>query len=446
MNTQSNTARSYRTAVVLCCLASLLAACGDSGTGPPPDTDILWSTAAPGLGEPAADADVVYFGTLQNEVVALDRGTGEVRWRSSTNSGLPQTFGGTNVVLAGDLVVFGDSYVHAFDRSTGERRWTFTGFDSATFTGGSPGFFRLASDGSHIFAGSMNGRAYALNVADGSSLWETQVGSEFGDAVRDAYVSGGTVYYIIQGGPPPFAGDVVALDAVTGDARWRYSTVAAHPDELSPLGPVAVIGSTVAFGDINGSVHGVDAATGESLWDAPAAAGEEGQRHGRWLVAVGDELLAIGGSGDITALDPLTGDERWSNRASTVGAFGPIVTGGNTIHVLFAGNRQLGAYDAGTGKELWLISPPGGAQRFGGLPLAASDTLFVPTTNALLALSPQSSPATSSAVSLATYSSSGVAIDSFTASTRTALTLNSGIPAYGSSLSELVSRFAAASR
>ena len=375
-----------------CCYAALslvlgitLAACGESGTGPP-DTDILWSTAAPGLGEPAADADAVYFGTLQNEVVALDRGTGEVRWRSSTNSGLPQTFGGTNVVLAGDLVVFGDGYIHAFDRSTGERRWTFTGFDSATFTGGSPGFFRLAKDGSHIFAGSTTGRAYALNVADGSSLWESQVGSEFGDAVRDAYASGGTVYYIIQGGPPPFAGDVVALDAFTGDARWRYSTVAAHPDELSPLGPVAVIGSTVAFGDIDGSVHAVDATTGESLWDAPAAAGEEGQRHGRWLVAVGDELRAIGGSGDITALDPLTGDERWSNRASTVGAFGPIGTDGHTIYLLFAGDRQLGAYDASTGKELWLISPPGGAQRFGGLPLVASDTLFVPTTDALLAL------------------------------------------------------------
>lgn len=386
MRNQQIHVRSCRCAAIFLAVVITLAACGDSGTGPPPDTEILWSTAAPGLGAPAADGDAVYFGTMQNEIVALDRATGGVRWRSSTNTGLPQTFGGTNVVLAGDLVVFGDSYVHAFDRSTGERRWTFTAFDSATFTGGSPGFFRLASDDSRIFSGSTNGRAYAVNIADGSSLWEVQVGSEFGAAVRDAYVSGGTVYYIIQGGPPPFAGDVVALDAVTGDARWRYSTVAAHPEELSPLGPVAVIGSTVAFGDINGSVHAVDATTGESLWDAPAAAGEEGQRHGRWLVAVGDELLAIGGSGDITALDPLTGDDRWSNRASTVGAFGPIATDGRTIYVLFAGNRQLGAYDASTGKELWLISPPGGAQRFGGLPLAASDTLFVSTTNELLAL------------------------------------------------------------
>jgi FOG: WD40-like repeat len=376
--------RRFAAAVLL--LAIPLTACGDSGTGPPPDTDILWSTAASGLGEPAADADAVYFGTLQNEVVALDRATGEVRWRSSTNTGLPQTFGGTNVLIAGDLVVFGDSYVHAFDRSTGKRRWTFTGFDTATFTRGSPGFFQLASDGSRIFAGSMNGRAYALNIADGSSAWEAQVSSQYGDAVRDAYVSGGTVYYTILSAAPPFTGDVVALDAATGDVKWRYSTVTSNTAELFPVGPVAVLGSTVAFGNADGVVHAVDATTGEALWDAPAAAGEEGLRRGRWLVAMGDELLAIGGGGDITALDPVTGVERWSNRASTIGVFGPIGNDGQTIYLLFAGNKKLGAYDASTGKELWLISPPDGAQRFGGLPLAVPDTVFVSTTSALLAL------------------------------------------------------------
>jgi outer membrane protein assembly factor BamB len=101
---------------------------------------------------------------------------------------------------------------------------------------------------------------------------------------------------------------------------------------------------------------------------------------------VGDALLAIGGGDDITAFDPATGDERWSNRASTIGAFGPIGTDGHTIHVLFDGNRKLGAYDASTGKELWLIAPSGGAQRFGGLPFAAPDPLFAPTTSALVAL------------------------------------------------------------
>lgn len=98
-----------------------------------------------------------------------------------------------------------------------------------------------------------------------------------------------------------------------------------------------------------------------------------------WRIA-GIELRSRGD------LDPATGDERWKNRASAIGAFGPIGTDGHVIQVLFDGNRELGAYDVSTGKELWLISPPGGAQRFGGLPLAAADTLFVPTTNALIAM------------------------------------------------------------
>ncbi len=380
---------SRRLATVAFLLAIPLSACDSSGTEPSSDKDILWNAAAPGLGAPAADGDAVYFGTMQNEVVALDRATGEVRWRSGTSSGLPQTLGGTNVVLAGGVVAFGDGDVVGFDRSTGERRWIFTGSDSLAFAGGSPGLFLLATDGSRIFAGSSNGHAYAMNAADGSTAWATQVGDPLGQAVQDPHVSGSTVYCIIGGGSPSFAGDVVALDAATGDLTWRYSTVAASPDDLFPLGPVAVSGSTVAFGDIDGSIHAVNATTGEVLWDAPAAAGEEGKNRGRWLVAVGDELLAIGGGGDITALDPATGDARWSNRASTIGAFGPIGTDGDTIYLLFDGNRKLGAYDASTGEELWLISPPGGAQRFGGLPLAASDTLFVPTTSALLALRQQ---------------------------------------------------------
>jgi outer membrane protein assembly factor BamB len=89
---------------------------------------------------------------------------------------------------------------------------------------------------------------------------------------------------------------------------------------------------------------------------------------------------------EVVALDPATGDERWSHRASTVGAFGPIGSDGNSIYVLSDGNRKLGAYDAGTGKELWLIAPPGGVRRFGGLPFAAPDTPFVPTSSALVAL------------------------------------------------------------
>jgi outer membrane protein assembly factor BamB len=106
---------------------------------------------------------------------------------------------------------------------------------------------------------------------------------------------------------------------------------------------------------------------------------------------------------EVFALDRATSEVRWRSNTSTglpqtfggtnvVLAGDRVVLGDSyvyTIQILFAGNRQLGAYEASTGRERWLISPPGGAQRFGGLPLAASDTLFVPTTSALLALRQQ---------------------------------------------------------
>jgi len=81
--------RSCFPTLVALALGAALAACGDSGTGPPPDGEMLWSIAAPGVGEPAADANAVYFGAMQSEVVAVDRATGEIRWRSGTETGLP---------------------------------------------------------------------------------------------------------------------------------------------------------------------------------------------------------------------------------------------------------------------------------------------------------------------------------------------------------------------
>jgi FOG: WD40-like repeat len=105
------------------------------------------------------------------------------------------------------------------------------------------------------------------------------------------------------------------------------------------------------------------------------------------VVLAGDVLVATSITGTIVGLDPATGDQRWTTTASNGHPVDPIVTDGNTVYVLFDNQQSMGAYDSHTGEELWLVAPPGeGVRRFGGLPLAESDAIFIAGADALLAL------------------------------------------------------------
>lgn len=379
-------ASSSRPAIALVALVGLLAACGDPSTGPRQDR-VLWSTPAPALGQPAADSSTVYFGTLQHEVVAVDRATGAVRWRGSIPSNAPRTLGGANVVLAGDVAVYGDGGIHAFDRTTSEPRWTFDAVDPETFIDGAPGLFSMATDGVRIYTGSSRGHAYAVNSADGSPVWDAKLADGAGSSVSNPVVAAGTVYYIVLHPTIPLSGDLFALDAASGTVEWSRSYAGTEASPSVPVGPVAIAGDIVALGNADGMVHGLDHATGDELWTVPAPP-EQGTRSiGRWVVLAGNMLVASSSTGLIVGLDPATGAQQWSTTASDGLPVGPMVADGNTIYVLLDNEQKMGAYDAQTGDELWFAAPPGqGVRRFGGLPLAGQDAIFIAGADALLAL------------------------------------------------------------
>jgi hypothetical protein len=77
-----------RMATVLILLGSGLA-CEPSRIAAPPAERVLWKAPGhPFLVAPSYDATSVFFGSRDHQVVAVDRRTGTVRWRSSTRTGL----------------------------------------------------------------------------------------------------------------------------------------------------------------------------------------------------------------------------------------------------------------------------------------------------------------------------------------------------------------------
>ena len=127
---------------------------------------VAWTfeTAAPFEASPAVVGGVVYAGTGDHRVVALDTGTGMLLWESAVTGPVA-----SSPAVAGDL----------------------------------------------LYIGLRDGRAVALSTEDGSQVWEYQTGDFIvaSPAVRDGIVYIGSSDHRLY-----------ALDALTGERYWSYQT------------------------------------------------------------------------------------------------------------------------------------------------------------------------------------------------------------------------------
>ncbi|MDZ7730306.1 MAG: PQQ-binding-like beta-propeller repeat protein [Natrialbaceae archaeon] len=97
-------------------------------------------------------------------LVALDGGTGEVRWRFETGAGVVSTpaIDETTAYVGGT-----DGVVYAVDRESGEEEWTFE-TNEAIFS--SP-----ALEGETLYIGDTAGVVFAIDVSDGTEEWHFQL-------------------------------------------------------------------------------------------------------------------------------------------------------------------------------------------------------------------------------------------------------------------------------
>jgi outer membrane protein assembly factor BamB len=120
------------------------------------------------IASPTVVGDTLYVGTYASEVVAVDWRTLMVTWRYSAGAG-EFPFHSSAAVASNALVVGSrDKSVHAVDRTTGKRLWTFptrAKVDSSA-----------AIVGDRVFIGSHDGNLYELGLNDGQLKWKHNTG------------------------------------------------------------------------------------------------------------------------------------------------------------------------------------------------------------------------------------------------------------------------------
>jgi outer membrane protein assembly factor BamB len=268
--------------------------------------------------------------------------------------------------------------VAAFDAATGTAHWSVD-------VGGSPiavDFPPVVREGTVFVVGGIGlderrtqerPSVVALDAASGALRWSTPVDGLGGFPLT---VADDAVYV---DGPQLFS-----LDRATGAVRW---SVPVGNDAMSGYSQPVVVGGSVVVGGGDGRVRAIDRATGQVRWTSLVGAGRT-VGAGPSLAATADTIYAVAAdvpgdffrdeptTGSLTALDPMSGETRWSRPLRGLSALGSTPTvSGTTVYVAAS---TFSAFDTATGAPRW-DAATGGTTSFSFTPPAVdANTVYAP--------------------------------------------------------------------
>ena len=249
-----------------------------------------FSTGGPIVSSPAVVDGIVYVGSADRNLYAVDAETGELRWKFDANGDVNSS---PAVVDGTVYVVSLDGKLYAVDAATGKQRWSFATegerrFSAVGYMGMLPAAERMADPwdlylsspavvNGVVYFGSGDGNVYAVDAESGSLRWKYKTG----DVVHSSpAVSGGVVY--VGSWDTYF----YALNAANGELLWRFKTgddAKIHLMTGIP-GSAAVMDGMVYFGSRDANVYALNAKSGELKWkfangaswviSSPAVAGD----------------------------------------------------------------------------------------------------------------------------------------------------------------------------
>ena len=315
----------------------------------------LWSFATDGAvnSTPAVADGVVYVGSNDNRLYALDAVTGAMLWSYDTGAWVQSTPAVNGEVVYSTALIGGEARVVALNASSGARVWT-----AQLPHASDPEFSPTVTGGLVYVPGTDFGELHALEAATGEIAWSASVGSGY---VRSApRVLDGVVYQTV-------VNEAYALEEPTGDVMWRYGTER-YPARDFP----ALVVDGMYYLSPDELVHALDAATGQLRWTYQAMSPVNAAP----VVADG-ALFAATEGGQVVALDAATGAELWTLTTEGTGLQSLTVADG--VLYLESNLGDLMAIDAAEGSHIWNIQKGyvsgvraytvhGGVVYFGALP------------------------------------------------------------------------------
>jgi outer membrane protein assembly factor BamB len=267
---------------------------------------VKWAFATDGkvLSHPVVSGSVVYFGSSDKSVYAVDVNTGTRIWSYATSGAV------RGPVLVHNQVVYvaSENVVYALDKHTGKEMWTFTSnsgrgahqLDPWDYHTGAP-----VMRGSTLYVGLGDGHVYGLDALSGALV--TAIATVDSVPVRSGLViEDATLYF------GDWNGRIYAFDLDRGTRLWIYHTFETRPYDT--FGAVntrpAIAGNVLVFGGRNPELHVLDKKTGAKRWSYT-------EQDGGWIsgdpLVVGDTLY-IGGSDnhEMFAFNVQTGERYWT--------------------------------------------------------------------------------------------------------------------------------------
>ncbi|MFO1338366.1 MAG: PQQ-binding-like beta-propeller repeat protein [Burkholderiaceae bacterium] len=327
-----------------------------AGVAPRQLPTLKWSFATGDriVGSPAFADGVVYIGSDDGKLYALDAATGRQRWQHRTGgpvSSSPAVAGGLVYVLSYD------GRLHALDAASGAMRWKFATegerrFEARGLNGMQPRGQTFADPfdcylsspvvaGGAVLFGSSDGHVYALDAASGALRWKFRTGDvvHASPAVADGRVFVGS-----------WDGRFYALDLASGRELWHHEggvDPLMHNQQGYQASP-AVSGDMVYTGSRDAHVYAFDARTGAVKWSRDTAGSwvntSPAVQDGRVHVATSDTALLL-------ALDATSGEPLWQQPGPAYMFGSPSLAGGVLLQPVLNGSLQ--ARDRATGTLLW---------------------------------------------------------------------------------------------
>jgi outer membrane protein assembly factor BamB len=282
-----------------------------------------YTQLAKGWSGTAVHEGIIYVGTMDGRVVAINSSTENLEWSYSTtpvtapSGGLscgqtsaPTAIYGTPVVDR-DMIYIGtySGEVYALNTANGEYIWVYPpkgeGYIGAVV--GSP----VIANGI-IYTSSSDGKVYALNTTNGKRKWETD--NTLAEKLWTSPAVIGDTLYVST-----FDGHIYALSIETGELLdWSFESETGFAS--SPV----LYGDTIFLGSFDRYLYAVKMGSDVPIWKFPQ---EEPAGNWFWASPVVNEGIVYAGclDGRIYAIEAKTGGKLWEFDAGNPIVSSPVL-------------------------------------------------------------------------------------------------------------------------
>lgn len=329
--------------------------------------EVKWAfqTQGPVRSSAAISGDIVYFGSGDNHLYAVDLHSGQEKWRFKTGGAVH-----SSPTVAGGAVYFTsrDECLYVVDALTGKQLLQYQTGEPLPYKWGFDYYVSspLVAQGV-VYFGSGDGHLYALDTESGKMKWKFNAQSR----VRSSPASADNVIYFGD-----THGYFYAIDGETGELKWRYATegtkfdpAAFGFDRCAIISSPAIAGDFVIFGGRDGFLYALDRQTGQEKWKRDYKIS--------WVIsspAIFNKTIFTGTSDGrfAHALDLATGEEKWRFNATETVWSSPAIC--DSLVYFGDGGGHLFALDNRNGTEKWRFKTRG---RIFSSPMVSAGVVYI---------------------------------------------------------------------